>query len=135
LLVAKRDAAALDPLFGPVPLTPDVIQFHYDEIAQLPLGATLLASSPRYPNQAFRVGPCAYGIQFHIETTPATVLTWARRDPLAAATAAEGQLDPAYLEQVHADLVEVWRPFAQRFVTLVAGEIAGGRPALPLLTH
>jgi GMP synthase-like glutamine amidotransferase len=140
LLVAKRDAAAFDPLFAPVPLTPDVIQFHHDEISALPPGATLLASSPRHVNQAFRVGPCAYGVQFHIETTPATVLAWAQHDPEAAATVPAGRLDPAHLEQVHSDLAEVWRPFAQRFVTLAAGEIAAGEiaagwPTLPLLTH
>ena len=135
MLVAKRDAAAFDPLFAPLPLTPDVIQFHHDEISQLPPGATLLASSPRYANQAFRVGRCAYGIQFHIETTPATVLAWAQHDLEAAATVPAGRLDPANLEQAHADLAEVWRPFAQRFVALAAGEIAGDRPTLPLLTH
>ena len=135
LLVAKRDAAAFDPLFAPLPLTPDVIQFHHDEIMPLPPGATLLASSPRYPNQAFRVGPCGYGIQFHIETTPATVLAWAQHDPEAAATVAADRLDLAHLEQAHADLAEVWRPFAQRFVALAAGEIEADRPTLPLLTH
>jgi GMP synthase-like glutamine amidotransferase len=135
MLVAKRDAATFDPLFDPLPLTPDVIQFHHDEISRLPPGATLLASAPRYANQAFRVGPCAYGIQFHIETSPATVLAWAQHDPEAAATVPAGRLDPAYLEQAHADLAEVWRPFAQRFVALAAGEIAGDRPTLPLLTH
>ncbi len=135
MLVAKRDAAASDPLFAPVPLTPDVIQFHHDEISQLPPGAMLLASSPRYPNQAFRVGPCGYGIQFHIETAPATVRAWAQHDPEAAATVAAGRLDPAHLEQAHADLAEVWRPFAQRFVALAAGEIAADPATLPLFTH
>ena len=57
LLVAKRDVADADPLFKPLPLTPDVLQFHHDEISELPTGATLLASSPMYANQAFRVGP------------------------------------------------------------------------------
>src|SRR3978361_1397827 len=28
LLVAKRDAADSDPVFGPLPLSPDVLQFH-----------------------------------------------------------------------------------------------------------
>ncbi len=135
LLVAKRDVAAGDPLFGPVPMTPDVIQFHHDEISALPPGATLLASSPRYANQAFRVGPCAYGLQFHIETSPATVLEWAERDPEAAATVRPGQLDPAHLEWFHAELAEVWQPFAERFVALAAGRLAaaGTRPTLPLL--
>jgi GMP synthase-like glutamine amidotransferase len=143
-LVAKRDAAAHDPLFAPLPLTPDVIQFHYDEIHRLPPGATLLASSPRHANQAFRVGTAGYGLQFHIETSPATVLSWARRDPSGAAAAPPGQLDPDHLEQVHADMAEVWGPLAARFVALAAGELAvagsgapgtGERPALPLLGH
>ena len=42
--------------------------------------------SSRYPNQAFRVGETAWGLQFHIETTPEMVLAWAEsdRDRLAA---------------------------------------------------
>lgn len=139
-LVAKRDVAAHDPLFAPLPMTPDVIQFHHDEIHRLPPGATLLASSPRYVNQAFRVGTAGYGLQFHIETSPATVLSWARRDPAGAATIPPGQLDSDHLEQVHADIAEVWRPVAARFVALAAGELAPavgppGRSVLPLLGH
>jgi GMP synthase-like glutamine amidotransferase len=137
-LVAKRDAAAHDPLFAPLPMTPDVIQFHHDEIHRLPPGATLLASSPRYPNQAFRVGSAGYGLQFHIETTPETVLCWARSDVEGAAVIRPGRLDPEYLGQVHADLAQVWQPVAARFVALAAGELApadssGGHRSLPLL--
>jgi GMP synthase-like glutamine amidotransferase len=136
LLIAKRDAAAHDPLFAPLPLTPDVIQFHHDEISRLPPGATLLASSPRHPNQCFRVGVAGYGLQCHIETSPATVLSWSRRD--AAGVFPSEQLDPDHLEQVHADIAEAWQPFAARFVALVTGELAPvvgsvDRPALPLL--
>jgi GMP synthase (glutamine-hydrolysing) len=47
-LVAKRDAADADPLFGPLPLSPDVLEWHHDEIDRLPAGATLLASNPSY---------------------------------------------------------------------------------------
>lgn len=137
-LVAKRDAAAHDPLFAELPLTPDVIQFHHGEIHRLPPGATLLASSVRYPHQAFRVGAAGYGLRFHIETTPATVLSWARADPGAAAAIRPGRLDADYLAQVHADLEQIWRPAAARFVALAAGELApaagrGDRPSLPLL--
>ncbi|MGH4015441.1 MAG: type 1 glutamine amidotransferase [Pseudonocardiaceae bacterium] len=150
LLVAKRDVAARDPLFAELPLTPDVIQFHHDEIHRLPPGATLLASSPRYPNQAFRVGTAGYGLQFHIETSPATVLSWARRDTAGAAVIRPGQLDPEHLEQVHAQLTQVWQPAAARFVALAAGELTpapgdqitdgrvagpGDRLPLPLLGH
>jgi GMP synthase-like glutamine amidotransferase len=121
-LVAKRDVSAGDALFGPVPFTPDVIQWHWDEITSLPEGATLLASSSRYGNQAFRVGEVAWGLQFHIETTPEMVRTWAAgdRDRLAElgwdVDAALARWD---LDTVHADIAEVWQPFAARFAEVV----------------
>jgi GMP synthase (glutamine-hydrolysing) len=37
---------------------------------QLPSGATLLASSDSDPHQAFAVGRCAWGVQFHPEFSP-----------------------------------------------------------------
>ena len=52
---------------------PDVLQFHSDAITALPGTAELLAASTPYSNQAFRIGPNAYGLQFHIETTPQKV--------------------------------------------------------------
>jgi GMP synthase-like glutamine amidotransferase len=135
LLIAKRDAAVHDPLFAQLPLTPDVIQFHHDEIHRLPPGATLLASSPRYANQAFRVGAAGYGLQCHIETSPATVLSWARRD--TGDVFPSDQLEPEHLAQVHEYIAQAWQPFAARFVALARGElVAGGsgdRWALPLL--
>jgi GMP synthase-like glutamine amidotransferase len=133
LLVAKRDTAARDPLFAELPLTPDVLQFHHDEIALLPPGAELLASSPRYPNQAFRVGSVAYGVQFHIETTPEIVLKWAALEPEEAALARPGQLEPDFLAEAHVTLAEVWQPFAQRFVQLSAGELEPARGSVRTL--
>jgi len=136
LLVAKRDAAAADPLFADLPWTPDVLQFHVDEIALLPPGAELLASSPKYPNQAFRVGENAYGVQFHIETTPEVVASWARHAPDTAACARPGEFEPDRLERGHEDIREAWQPFAERFVRLAAGELPArseGRRTLPLV--
>ncbi|MER7080035.1 GMP synthase-Glutamine amidotransferase [Saccharopolyspora kobensis] len=119
LLIAKRDVAAEDSLFGPVPLTPDVLQFHTDEVSVLPPTAQLLASSPKCENQLFRVGECAYGLQFHIETTTDLVLNWAELSPDVAAAARPGQLEPEHLEEFHADLAETWQPVAERFVRFV----------------
>jgi GMP synthase (glutamine-hydrolysing) len=121
-LVAKRDVAAADPIFRQVPFTPDVLQWHFDEISELPSGATLLASSPRYPHQAFRVGGSAWGVQFHVETTPEMVRTWARSD--ADKLAEDGwdvlaAADGWDLDTLHADLEEVWSPWAARFAELV----------------
>jgi GMP synthase (glutamine-hydrolysing) len=119
-LVAKRDAADADPVFGPVPLSPDVIQWHHDEISELPTGATLLASNPHYPHQAYRVGRHVYGLQFHIETTPEIVRAWAESDPVGVA-ANPYDLDTvcARATAAHPDVTEVWAPFAGRFAELV----------------
>ena len=77
-LVARRDAADRDPLFGPMPMLPDVIQWHHDEVTELPAGAVLLAASTRYPHQAFRLGDSAWGLQFHIECDPAMIADWTK---------------------------------------------------------
>jgi GMP synthase (glutamine-hydrolysing) len=119
-LVAKRDAADADPVFGPLPLSPDVIQFHHDEIAELPTGATLLASNPFYANQAFRVGRHVYGLQFHIETTPETVHEWAERDVVGVAASPHDRETICLLsDAAHPDVAEAWAPFASRFADLV----------------
>jgi GMP synthase-like glutamine amidotransferase len=117
-LVAKRGAASNDPLFGPMPITPDVIQWHFDAVTVLPPGAIHLYSSPVCDNQAFRLGRLAWGIQFHIETTPEIVRSWAEADA--------GQLDGFDLDRivsrsnaVHDDITEVWTPFAQGFADIV----------------
>ena len=119
-LVAKRDKAERDPVFGPLPLSPDVVQWHHDEISELPAGALLLASNPRYEHQAFRLGRRVYGLQFHIETTPEMVRAWAVGDPVGVATT---RFDADELAEraaaVHPDLEEAWAPFAARFADLV----------------
>ncbi|SDD87907.1 type 1 glutamine amidotransferase [Actinokineospora iranica] len=132
-LVAKRDVGWADPLFADLPLMPDVVQFHTDTVHRLPVNADLLASSTRYPNQAFRIGRVGYGLQFHIETTTDIVLDWAQADPATAAHARPGELTPERLDEVHADVEETWRPFVDRFVRLARGELAPVDPARPQL--
>jgi GMP synthase-like glutamine amidotransferase len=119
-LVAKRDAADADPLFRELPLSPDVIQFHHDEIAELPTGATLLASNPVYAHQAYRVGRHVYGLQFHIETTPEIIREWAGSDEVGVA-ASPHDLETICLlsEAAHPDVEAAWAPFAGRFADLV----------------
>ena len=51
-----------------------------EEIAALPPGSVTLCSSKRFPNQAFRVGPCAWGTQFHPEVLTSMATTWAEPD-------------------------------------------------------
>ncbi|MBV9595042.1 MAG: type 1 glutamine amidotransferase [Actinobacteria bacterium] len=117
-LVAKRAAAATDPLFGPLPITPDVIQWHVDAITRLPPDAVELASSPVCAVQAYRLGRLAWGIQFHIETTPAIVRQWAETD---ADELADYDLDTILTrsDAVHFDVADVWQPFAAGFAAIV----------------
>src|SRR3712207_2367989 len=100
-------------------MAPDVLQWHRDEITELPAGAVLLAASTHYPHQAFRIGPAAWGTQFHIECDTAMFARWLAD---GAATIAELGLDPerilAGVDAVMDDLDEVWRPFAHRFAAL-----------------
>jgi GMP synthase-like glutamine amidotransferase len=74
--------AADDALLGPVAAAGAarvaVPQWHQDAVTVLPPGAVLLASGDRYPHQAFRLGPCAWGLQYHPEVTLADFGEWMR---------------------------------------------------------
>ena len=56
-----------------------VMQWHKEGF-ELPAGSTLLATSERFPNQAFSYGELAYGVQFHPEVNPATLSVWHERN-------------------------------------------------------
>ena len=135
-VVGRRDAAERDPLFRYVPLIPDVLQWHSDEITELPASATLLAASTRYPHQAFRLGDRAWGLQFHIECDTAMIADWARDSALLAELGYDEELVVAACDRVMADVEEVWQPFAHRFAQLALGTLpeATYRAGLPLLS-
>jgi len=67
--------AADDPLFSLLDNDISVFQWHGETFA-LPEGATLLASCRNVPHQAFRLGSCQYGLQFHIEVDEAIIRNW-----------------------------------------------------------
>jgi GMP synthase-like glutamine amidotransferase len=134
-LVARRDVADADPLFAGVPFTPDVLQWHHDEITELPVDAVLLAASTNYPHQAFRIGDAAWGVQFHIECDIEMIAGWASENLDVLADLGQ---DPIELleacDAVMADIEEVWRPFAKRFASIaLTGPAAIGSRHLPLL--
>lgn len=64
--------AADDKLLGGLPVRFTALHWHGDTV-ELPAGAVLLASSARYANQAWRIGPRAWGLQFHPEVDGAGV--------------------------------------------------------------
>ncbi len=55
-----------------------VYQWHREGF-EVPRGTELLAAGEHFDNQAFRVGTCAYGIQFHPELTLAMMHRWTVR--------------------------------------------------------
>ena len=67
--------AKADPVFSDGPASVEVLHWH-GETYTLPPGAISLARSRQYEQQAFRVGPNAWGLQFHIEVDAAAVETF-----------------------------------------------------------
>lgn len=65
--VRLNDQASDDPLLGTLPQTFPAQLTHLQSVLELPAEATLLASSEHEPHQAFRIGDCAWGLQFHPE--------------------------------------------------------------------
>ena len=84
--VSPTPQARHDPVFGGVTGPVPVLQWHADSF-DLPAGAVLLASSPQYPHQAFRVGR-AYGVQFHVEVPADLAAQWAQIPEYAHSLAA-----------------------------------------------
>jgi GMP synthase-like glutamine amidotransferase len=68
-----------EPILRGIGATTTVLHWHGDTF-DLPPGAVHLASSERCRNQAFRLGPRAFGLQFHVEVRLETVPRWVDED-------------------------------------------------------
>ncbi len=96
LSVHLTPEAATDPVFATLPDEFPALQWHNDTF-ELPAGATRLAYSPAYEQQAF-VFKRAYALQFHLEVSSSLATDWG--DVPAYAEALEGQLGPDGLPQL-----------------------------------
>ena len=116
--VELLDTAADDRLLGPVHARfgakVGVPQWHQDAIVTVPPGAVRLATGDRYPNQAFRLGEAAWGLQYHPEVTVVDWQDWMDDwhgsvthdglDPVAVmARMAAAQPQLALLAQAHSE--------------------------------
>jgi GMP synthase-like glutamine amidotransferase len=101
LPVLLTEAAASDPVFGGLPSELLTLQWHGDTF-DLPSGAVRLAGSPDYPNQAFRWGERAYGVQFHVEVSVDMAREWA--DVPAYAEYLDRVLGPDSLSRLIAEM-------------------------------
>lgn len=86
--------AADDLLFGDCPSPQVVFQWHGDTF-ELPFRAVALASGESCPNQAFRFGRSAYGLQFHVEMTAEMIDEWLDDPENRAELARLDHVDPA----------------------------------------
>jgi GMP synthase (glutamine-hydrolysing) len=73
--VAPTAAGREDPLIGNFRARETIYQWHSDTFT-LPEGAVHLASTTACPLQAFRIGDCVYGLQFHLEADRALIRRW-----------------------------------------------------------
>lgn len=98
--VSLTGEGADDLLFKDVEPEPEVFQWHEDRFG-LPANAVLLAQSELCSNQGFRLKRRLYGLQFHIEVTPAMLESWGKeyspgKNEPAGLAAAQGMINDAY---------------------------------------
>jgi hypothetical protein len=109
-----------------IPAPPAGAALHGDTF-DLPPGAQRLAHNARYPNQAFRVGQAAWGLQFHLEVTADALGVLLDAFPTDAARAPGGAAAVRETTAASLGALVPWRDLAfDRFAALVAG--GHGRP-------
>ena len=102
-----------------------VYQWHREGF-DLPRDAELLARGSTYPHQAIRVGPAAYGIQFHPELTHQMMVRWTTKGaPRMALPGAQQRCDHFAGRFVYDAAVRQWLTC---FMDLWIG--TAGRPVL-----
>lgn len=71
--VTLTQAAPDAPVFSLLPQTIPTVQWHGAEVKTLPVNSVMLAGNDHCPIQAMRVGPHAYGVQYHAEVDKKTL--------------------------------------------------------------
>lgn len=95
--VQLTESAQTDPVMAGLPGEAFFGAWHQDAITRLPNDGVLLATSSRYPTQAFRIGR-SWGVQFHPEVSPATYSKWVE---------ASHTSDPEQARQFQADVADM----------------------------
>lgn len=122
--IRLRAQAHDEPLFGGLATVTPAIEHHVDAITALPPGAVWLADSERCPYQGFRVGECAWGVQFHPEATLGWVRRWDRE--WLRTHGFDPQRLYAQAEADEAASTAAWQAFTHRFAKVVT-DSAGRR--------
>ncbi len=119
--VVLSDPGSRDPVLGSLPREAMVFHWHGDTF-DLPRGATRLASSRLYENQAFRIGTRAYGVQFHPEITVEMVDAWVD----AADRAGPGGGGREAADRLRSGARLYLPPLAHRVAAMLRGFLAAG---------
>ncbi|MEY9872488.1 GMP synthase (glutamine-hydrolyzing) [Streptacidiphilus sp. MAP12-33] len=124
----RLPAAADDPVFARVPDGTSAAQWHWDEVAALPPDAVPLLSGDDCVHQAFRLGPAAWGVQFHPEVLHADVVPWTASDgPAARAAGADPDAALASLRAAEPALLAVWPATARAWAAVVRDRASAPR--------
>ncbi len=104
-----------DPLLAHVPDGLPSLQFHRDDISELPPGSISFAHTTASSNQIFRTGRNSYGLQFHVETTPSMLADWLDGVPDISEHANDQEFEMASLRAAHQAWTPIWSRFAHAF--------------------
>jgi GMP synthase (glutamine-hydrolysing) len=104
------EAGSADPVLGSLATAPVVFHLHGDTF-DLPEGAVHLARTTDYAMQAFRIGTRAYGLQFHLEFSLATVRA-VLEDPACRADLRQLGRSPEAIAAASAQRIGALRPTA-----------------------
>lgn len=115
--ITLTDAGLEDRLIGDGQRTLWVQTAHSQSVLKLPAGATLLASSRRDPNHAFRVGEHVWGIQFHPEFSASVTAAFVH--DYRSGLEAQGDSAGALLADIRDS--DVGQQLLQRFATITTG--------------
>ena len=99
-----------------------MLHWHGDTF-DVPQGAKVLASTLACPNQMFRFGRRAFGLQFHPETDAADVAVWVREDA-EFVRAANGPGGGARILEETARYMAGHRPVGDRLIRNILGAMA-----------
>ena len=122
--IALTPEGGADRVFGELPAVLLGLQWHGAAVFQPPEGAVVLARNDHCAVQALRVGPCAWGVQFHVEVQSSTIPKWARVPEYDEALARTGASAAALEGAVEANLgtmAETTRRLFQGIVSSVVG--------------
>jgi GMP synthase (glutamine-hydrolysing) len=114
--ISLLPAGRKDTLLASLPPTFPAYATHAQSVLRLPSDAVRLAKSEFDPNHAFRVGDCAWGVQFHPEYSEAVIREYIDRQ--RELLAKQGQIAEQLIEEIEPSPAgRILQRFGQLFET------------------